>query len=378
MTEGQSLFDYYDQIKECSVQTRRFKQNAILHLLLKRNTSIFETVFIGESYEHRPIYMLKAGSGAKKLLIWTQMHGDESTGTAAVLDVFNFLERPGEFHALVDELLKRCSLFFIPMLNPDGAERFQRRNAQDIDINRDALNLTTPEGRLLNRIVDELQPDFGFNMHDQDIWYTAGASSLPATLSFLTPSYDFAKTIDRKRTESMQLIVKLKNDLDRYIPGQIAKYYDDYMPAAFGDQIQKKGVRTILVESGGYYEDTEKQFVRKLNFMTLIFAFKAVTEEQHMKESVGCYADIPFNIKNKLFDYILRQVRIEGKQGEFVADIGIRSRAAGERDLYYIDDIGDLSGYYSYNEKKLNVPLRQMRIGDDADTLINLHFRNHD
>ena len=37
----------------------------------------------------------------------------------------------------------------VPMLNPDGAERYARRNAQAIDINRDALQLATPEGRLL-------------------------------------------------------------------------------------------------------------------------------------------------------------------------------------------------------------------------------------
>jgi hypothetical protein len=374
MAEGQLLFDFYDQINENSVQTKRFKQKDILHLISKRSHPMFESVKIGESYEQRPIYMLKAGTGAKKLLIWTQMHGDESTGTAAVFDMFNFLESPGEFRILVDLLLRHCSLYFIPMLNPDGAERFQRRNAQDIDINRDALKLATPEGRLLNRIVDELQPDFGFNMHDQDIWYTAGNSPLPATLSFLTPSFDYAKTKDQKRTESMQLIVTINNALSRYIPGQIARYYDDYMPAAFGDQIQKKGVRTILVESGGYLGDQEKQFVRKLNFLTLIYAFQAIADEQYKNESVDCYGDIPFNVKNKLFDYILRQVRIKGEHGEFKTDIGIRSRLTGERDLYYIDDIGDLSGYYAYKEKTIDINIKQLRIGEDALFIINEHF----
>ena len=49
------------------------------------------------------------------------------------------------------------------MLNPDGAERFQRRNAQSIDINRDALRLQTPEGRTLKAVRDRFQPRIGFN-----------------------------------------------------------------------------------------------------------------------------------------------------------------------------------------------------------------------
>ncbi len=53
----------------------------------------------------------------------------------------------------------------VPMLNPDGAELFQRRNLQFIDINRDALALATPEGKLLKKLRDEWQPDIGFNLH---------------------------------------------------------------------------------------------------------------------------------------------------------------------------------------------------------------------
>jgi hypothetical protein len=32
------------------------------------------------------------GNGKKKVLLWTQMHGDEPTATMASFDMFNFLE----------------------------------------------------------------------------------------------------------------------------------------------------------------------------------------------------------------------------------------------------------------------------------------------
>ena len=40
----------------------------------------------------------------------------------------------------VKRILSALTLYVVPMLNPDGAERYQRRNAQNIDLNRDALD----------------------------------------------------------------------------------------------------------------------------------------------------------------------------------------------------------------------------------------------
>ena len=49
----------------------------------------FDISQIGTSEEKRPIMQLKIGSGSKKILVWSQMHGNESTGTKAIFDLLN-------------------------------------------------------------------------------------------------------------------------------------------------------------------------------------------------------------------------------------------------------------------------------------------------
>ena len=96
-------------------------------------------------------------AAAFRVLLWSQMHGDEPTATAALFDIFEFLRRHRD-DPTVRDILSSLTLHVVPMLNPDGAERFQRRNAQSIDINRDALRLQTPEGRTLKAVRDRFQP----------------------------------------------------------------------------------------------------------------------------------------------------------------------------------------------------------------------------
>ena len=169
----------FAQYKEPSIEERRFGYQLIAPLIAKRNT-LFETRVLGESIEGRPIHSLSFGEGALKVLLWSQMHGNESTATMALFDLFNFLEGSKEdgFEPIRQAIRKNLNLRFIPMLNPDGAEQFKRRNAQYIDINRDAVRQSSPEGIILKQARDEFEPDFGFNLHDQNRYYNVEGSSL--------------------------------------------------------------------------------------------------------------------------------------------------------------------------------------------------------
>ena len=46
---------------------------------------ILKFLQLGSSENNVPIYSLKIGTGKKKILLWSQMHGNESTGTKSII-----------------------------------------------------------------------------------------------------------------------------------------------------------------------------------------------------------------------------------------------------------------------------------------------------
>jgi len=241
------------------------------------------------------------------------------------------------------------------MVNPDGAELFQRRNIFEIDLNRDALQKQSPEAKILCSAFDEIKPNFGFNLHDQDRAYSAGLSGKSAAISFLAPPFDYAKTLIESRTNSMKLISEQYNLLSEFIPGHIAKYQNDYEPRAFGDNFTKSGSSIVLIESGGWRNDREKEFLRKINFISLLTSFKSIAEESYLTEKIETYESIPNNEK-LMIDFIIRNITIRKFQTKYIVDIGINYEEVNinkNHNFYYkakIEDIGDLSVYSGYKE----------------------------
>jgi hypothetical protein len=264
----------------------------------------------------------------------------------AIFDIFNYLKKN-------KEILNNVTLHFIPMLNPDGAEVFKRRNAIGIDINRDALRLQSPESRILKSARDSVQADFGFNLHDQSKYYNADRTDKPATISFLAPAYNYEKDINEIRGNAMKIIVQMNNIIQNYTPGQVGRYSDEFEPRAFGDNIQKWGTSTILVESGGYKDDPEKQFIRKLNYVSLLGAIHSISTNKYKNSSIKKYTEIPKNDR-KLFDLKLTKVTFKYLGKKYTVDLGINTTQIDPKDrigsslVGYIREIGDLSTHYGY------------------------------
>jgi len=347
------LLTQYESYREGSLTHRRFKHQD-LQPLLETMPEEFTVKELGKSYQGRSIKMVSIGTGPVSVLLWSQMHGNEATATMALFDIFNYLGTDDLPEA--QELLTKLSLHFIPMLNPDGAELFQRRTVQEIDMNRDALALQCPESRILKSVRDSLQADWGFNLHDQHIYYNVGATSKPATISFLAPPFNLEKDTSRSRGDAMKVIAVMDQVLQSIVPGQVGKYDDTFEPRAFGDNIQKWGTRTILIESGGFFNDPEKQFIRKLNFVAILSALNSIAGKSYQEFSIDRYWEIPFNDDN-LNDLIIRDVSVNQPDGtRYLVDIAIRREEHdhnGNPPLFYkgtIADLGDLSTQFGYRE----------------------------
>ena len=375
-----ALYYNYFKYKENLLATRRIKHSDISKLINRLDDKIFDVSKQGESYSGRDINLITTGKGEKKIFMWSQMHGDESTATMALFDIFNFLSGSDGFDSVRQKMFNNVSLYFLPMVNPDGAEEFKRGNYLDIDINRDAIRMQSPEGKILRNTFDMIEADFGFNLHDQNIRYTAGNSYKTAAISFLAPLFDQRGSVNVTRGNAIKIISSLTRIMNNYIPGHISKYEVDYEPRSFGDTFQGLGTSTILVESGGWKDDNEQQFIRKLNFILLLSAINIIIDNDYDNESSELYNDLPFN-QESLYDLILRNLTIKNENKVSLIDIGINNNedydenSGNTKIISCIEEIGDITNFYGNEECDLagyyaEPTSERLRIGDTANILI--------
>jgi hypothetical protein len=354
---ARELFEKYENFKMQDITSRRFSQAEMLQWLESlRDKNLFAMTPVGKSAEGRTISLLTMGTGPTSVFLWSQMHGDESTATMALMDLLRFLRQEPD-HVVTRAILGKLHLLILPMLNPDGAERFQRRTAQAIDMNRDALALKTPEARILKETRDTYKPQFGFNLHDQDPRYSVGESHNVSAVALLAPAYDESRLDNPVRSSAKKVAATLAAVLHEFVPNNVSRYDDAFERRAFGDNIQKWGTSTVLIESGGWPGDSEKMFIRKLNCVALLTTLYSIAADQCQSADVKRYEQLPFNTKY-LYDIVVRNVRL--RSGDSVppvtVDVGInideefnqRTRR-GER-VAKVVDVGDLQTYGAFQD----------------------------
>jgi hypothetical protein len=377
------MFDYfYDQhpnYQEPALTKRRFSASTWENLIATWSASPHFTVTqIGQTTESRPIHEVRFGIGPIPIIAWSQMHGDEATATMALADIFRFLTLDtAEYRAIREKLHQKISIYVIPRLNADGADRWTRETALGIDMNRDAQAQNSIEARLLSSWADSIKPLFAFNLHDQNRLYSVGNSAHQTHIAFLATAGDEAGTWTPSRTRAAQLANRLTRNTQSYLPNKVAKWTDEFSSRAFGDTFQSRGFGLLLLESGGAGWDLEKQSLRRINAAILLDALVSIADESYRHEQTDLYTNLETN-ERQIFDIKITQAPLD-TAGKYRADVGINlvetAQTSGEIAYSWsIEEIGDLSYMHALNRidgSKWSLPEGQnISLGANISNLI--------
>jgi len=340
---------FFDQFKEQRL-FGRYITNTHIEPVIEDLRQHFSISIQGESVQGKPVYGIKAGWGNTKVFIWSQMHGNESTTTKAVFDFLFFLKGK---NTLAAQFRDYFTFFILPILNPDGAAAYTRENANSVDLNRDSVALTQPESKILRNAFEEFRPDFAYNMHDQRTIFGVGDKPLPATVSFLAPSYNDAREVNQNRQAAINLIAAMNETLQDFIPGQVGRFDDSFNINCIGDMFQSLGVPTVLFEAGHFQGDYEREITRKLIFFALLSGFLSIYENVLVVNKSEDYFNIPQN-KIVFFDTMYKNVKINYENKEKITNFASQYKEVlfDNSVIFqaFIREIGNLEGFAGHTE----------------------------
>lgn len=342
----------------------RYITNSHIEPELKSLNNDFKISTIGKSVQDRNIYSVQIGTGKMKVLIWSQMHGNESTTTKGLLDFFNFLNSEEDLALKIKE---NFTLLCVPILNPDGAFAYTRENANKIDLNRDAFDATQPESKLLRALYADFNPDYCYNLHDQRTIFGTEGFHLPATMSFLAPSYNTECDFNETRFKAIKIINSINKCLQTLIPNQIGRFDDAFNINCIGDYFTFQGTPTILFEAGHYANDYQRDEVRKFVFISLFSSFKELNERSEFDNEIDEYLKIPQNSKC-FFDFVYRNVKIIENTQEKIINFAAQFKEVLVKDridfIAEVVQIGDLEHSFGHKEYDCEEMVFNSKYGD--------------
>lgn len=323
----------------------RYINFQVIKPLLNHHKNHFRVSAVGKSVMGKEIFMIDFGNGTKNVLMWSQMHGNETTCTKALFDFLKFVEHHKTTQS-VHRLLSEYHFYIIPILNIDGAHTYTRENANKVDLNRDFQKFSQPESSVLKQVFEKVKPGLCLNMHDQRTIF--GVDKYPATISFLSPAADSMRSITAARRHSMELIEKMNVVLQAFIPNQVGRYDDTFNLNCAGDYFQHAGVPTILFEAGHFPNDYQRETTRKYIFLSLLALFDFICIPSKPWNS---YHLIPENVK--IFrDIIFRNVKLSDSERKIDILVQYKEILEGSKIKFkaVIDDIGEFPNLIGHRE----------------------------
>jgi len=292
-----------------------------LQLIEESSRGRVQVEVAGHSYQGREIYAARVGHGPTVVLVEAAIHGNEMTGTNAIM---NMLRKLGDSSPESAAIRDAVTVVAVPKVNPDGGEIPRRQNvmtwdqtvalhpqlagaprawyysqgAGGFDVNRDFnpdLDYVpnpadmpgnsssigfylTPEAQTIREIYRDLENEFGtvdvfVDLHHQAPCYTGEDTGMYTPLSisakFITnpdahgdwPKYDY----DASRRVNVAVYDAIYRS-ERSPRSQVTLYpQNTNLPGTALGSFQLRGSAAILFEVSG---QTQSQGQRKAGYLT--------------------------------------------------------------------------------------------------------------
>ncbi len=251
----------------------------------------FDTLAISKNGKIVPLLKISnshLGSSKEKIkvLIFAQQHGNEQSGKEGALYLLKQIAI-GNLNYLFDKI----DLLIVPQMNPDGGDLDNRRNGNEIDLNRNHLILTEPEVIGLHNLFYKYLPEATLDVHEytslNENWIKYGyRKNYDEQIGSLTNPNIYKPLVDLQRKEFLPFI---ENYLNKYgfthneyiVGGPPNKNRIRYSTVDINDGRQSFGILntfSFIVEGKkgstsieNIKHRTEGQYIAMLGFLDFIY-----------------------------------------------------------------------------------------------------------
>lgn len=264
-------------------------------------SDILKVEEIGKSYDNRSIMMLKVGRGNKNIILTGGVHGRETINTIVMMKMLetycqlllnrNNVDIHGLWKKKISDYLEKCSLYFIPLLNPDGYmislqgfNVIQNKELRDHNI---SLNVPFSEWKYNGRGID-------LNRNFPSVTWRSKSAIRNGDIY----SGDFpGSELETKALIQVFETVKSIGYIDYHSRGKVIFYYRHVMPNEY-NETQKELALDISKLTGYSLGNPEEEYEPdQVGGNTVHYYSEYIEKPAITIETVKDNANLPLNIK---------------------------------------------------------------------------------
>ena len=136
-----------------------------------------------------------------------------------------------------------------------------------------------------------------------------GSTPKQAAISFLVVYGDAAKTTSFGHERNIRLASAMTAALQKFIPGHIGRYGDEWTPSAFGDNFSAWGTPVILIETGALHGKDE-MFLIKMNFVAFMTVLQSLATGSEATQDPSPYGQLTWNGSGNLVNVVFRRMNL--------------------------------------------------------------------